>query len=255
MSAGSNQQIMSMLGDQSKLGQSNSPYNRPFSYAPGVTSPQAHQFFDGTGPGGQTPAPVDPGMPPPFTPGAPTTLPPPGPPTGPVVRPPPPVLGGVTSVGPAGPYPGAPGTTTPTAPTTPPGAPPPPPQRPTPGLDNNNKMGQLISDGGFQPQGMNYGNGAQGGQAYANFMQNGGMGNLPLRDQLAQQNFGGDQGALNNWVNTQSYGVGGQMAQHNGETRPWILQRLQEIYNKAPATPNTTTAAPTSGAYTRTGVK
>jgi hypothetical protein len=33
----------------------------------------------------------------------------------------------------------------------------------------------------------------------------GGMGNLGLRDQIANQNFGGDQNALYNWFNTQSY--------------------------------------------------
>jgi hypothetical protein len=91
--------------------QQNGVYNRPFTYAPGVQTPQAHQYFEGTGPGGG-PAPVDPGTPPP--PGVGGLPPGMGPPPG---DPP------INSVPPGGPYPGAGGPPT-TPPVTPPGTPP-----------------------------------------------------------------------------------------------------------------------------------
>jgi hypothetical protein len=64
---------------------------------------------------------------------------------------------------------------------------------------------------------------------FANFQAAGGNGNLALRDQIAKQNYGGDQNAMNQAYNSASYGMGGQLAQHQNDDRPWIVQRLAQI--------------------------
>jgi hypothetical protein len=126
-------------------------WNRPFSYAPGVTTPQPHQYFEGTGPGGG-PTPVPPGSPPPFTPpgGGVGGLPP--------GMGPPPTDPPINSVPPGGPYPGGPGSPPVGGPPgyTPPGSPPgvsPPGIRP--GAPPKFGGGMMTNDG-FKQGGQRY---------------------------------------------------------------------------------------------------
>lgn len=89
--------------------------------------------------------------------------------------------------------------------------------------------------------------GGPSAQDFASFQQQGGMGNLGLRDQFTAQHFGGDQGAANSWFNAQSYGQGGQQVQHgagSGEDRPWLIDRMNQIYGPGSASLATSNTAP-----------